>query len=311
MAQFRQSSANLIGLPDLEPSRTAVLNSLGSANSRRAYDYGIRTFLDWYCGQPRLGFNRSVVAQYRSFLESQRLSASTINLRLGAVRRLASEAADNGPLSPELAAGIRRVRGVKNLGARIGNWLTTEQARQLLGSIDISSLRGKRDLALLAVLLGCGLRRAELTAINVSDFEQRDGHWLLADLSGKGGHIRTVPVPAWVKMAVDEWTKSAGIADGPVFRAIHRADRTWGAGISTKVIWMIVRDRAKACGLEHIAPHDLRRTCARLCHDAGGELEQIQFLLGHLSVTTTERYLGCKQKIQNAVNDRLAIAPIA
>src|ERR1043166_7227927 len=110
MPQLQDPSKMLRELPDLEPSRSAVLNSLGSANSRRAYDYAIRKFLGWYCAEPRLGFNRSVVARYRSFLEQQRYSASTINLRLCAVRRLASEAADNGPLSADLAAGIRRVK---------------------------------------------------------------------------------------------------------------------------------------------------------------------------------------------------------
>jgi hypothetical protein len=101
----------LHSLPDLEPSRSAVLNSLGSVNSRRAYDYAIRKFLEWYCAEPRLGFNRSVVAGYRSFLEQEHYCASTINLRLGAVRRLASEAADNGPLSPDLAAGHQTCQG--------------------------------------------------------------------------------------------------------------------------------------------------------------------------------------------------------
>jgi site-specific recombinase XerD len=230
-----QQSQKSSRLQDLEQSRVAVLNSLGSANSRRAYEYAIRKFLDWYCAEPRLGFNRSVVAQYRSFLEQQHFSASTINLRLGAVRRLASEAADNGPLSPDLAAGIRRVKGVRNFGARIGNWLTTDQARELLAAIDGSTFKGKRDFALLAVLLGCGLRRAELIAITVGDFDQRDGHWLLPDMLGKGGHIRTVPVPGWVKSAVDRWTQAAEISAGPVFRAIDRTDQVWGDGIDNKV----------------------------------------------------------------------------
>ena len=284
-------------------------HSLGSVNSRRVYDYAIRKFLDWYCAEPRLGFNRSVVARYRSFLERTHYSASTLNLRLGAVRRLASEPADNGPLSPDLAAGIRRVKGVKNLGARIGNWLTTEQACELLGPIDVSTLKGKRDFALLAVLLGCGLGRAELIAITVENFDQRAGHWLLPDMLGKGGHIRTVPVPGWVKEAVDRWTGAARIATDSVCRAVDRSDQVWGKGIDTKVIWTVVRRRAQACGLKNVAPHDLRRTCARLCHEAGGEMEQIQFLLGHVSIKTTGRYLGCKQKLQNAVNDRLRIEP--
>jgi site-specific recombinase XerD len=81
----------------------------------------------------------------------------------------------------------------------------------------------------------------------------------------------------------------------------------WGSELSEKVVWHVVRQYAKKAGIEKLAPHDLRRTCARLCHQAGGELDQIQFLLGHVSVQTTERYLGCKQRIRNAVNDRIGI----
>jgi integrase len=128
----------------------------------------------------------------------------------------------NGPLSLDLAAGIRRVRGVKNLGARIGNWLTTDQACRLPGAIDLATLRGKRFVSL-AALLGCGLRRAELMAITVEDFERRDGHWLLPDMRGKGGHIRTVPVAGWVKAAVDRSTRATGIATGSVFRAVDKS----------------------------------------------------------------------------------------
>ena len=83
----------------------------------------------------------------------------------------------------------------------------------------------------------------------------------------------------------------------------------WGARFSPKVIWGVVRAACPECGLDRIAPHDLRRTCARLCHEAGGELEQIQFLLGHVSVQTTERYLGCMQRLRNAVNDDIGLEP--
>jgi site-specific recombinase XerD len=81
--------------------------------------------------------------------------------------------------------------------------------------------------------------------------------------------------------------------------------------MSPKVLWDVVRATAAHAGIDKLAPHDLRRTCARLCHLAGGELDQIQFLLGHVSVQTTERYLGCKQKLHCAVNDRLGIEPDA
>ena len=116
-------------------------------------------------------------------------------------------------------------------------------------------------------------------------------------------------MPAWVKCTVDDWTSASGITTGRIFRAIHRTGRVWGTGVTPKVIWQVVKAAALSAGIETLAPHDLRRTCARLCHVAGGELEQIQFLLGHVSVETTERYLGSKQKLRDAVNDRMGLEP--
>jgi len=156
-----------------------VLNSLTSASGQRTYDHAIREFVAWYCSEPRLAFNRTVVLRYRIHLEQR-------------------------------------------------------------------------------------------------------------------GYA---------------WTTAAAITGGRVFRAINKAGRIWGDGMSPKVLWDVVRLAAAQAGIEKLAPHDLRRTCARLCHLAGGELEQIQFLLGHVSVQTTERYLGCKQKLRCAVNDRLGIEP--
>jgi len=127
-------------------------------------------------------------------------------------------------------------------------------------------------------------------------------------LIGKGGHIRTIPVPEWVKRLIDEWSWAAGVDSGRVFRCVCKAGKAWGSGITEKVVWHVVKQYAVSLGL---APHDLRRSCARLCHSAGGEVEQIQFLLGHVSVQTTERYLGCKQRFQGAVNDSIGIEPLA
>jgi site-specific recombinase XerD len=185
----KRTPKSILKLPDLEQSKSAVLNSLPSVSSQRSYDHAIRQFIDWYCSEPRLAFNRIVVTRYRIFLEQTHYASSTIDLRLAAVRRLAYEAADAGLLSPDLAAGIRRVKGAKKHGTRVGNWLTTEQGRALLSSFDRAALRGKRDYAMVAVLLGCGLRRAELAAVQVADLQQREEHWVFADLIGKGGHI--------------------------------------------------------------------------------------------------------------------------
>jgi integrase len=231
-------------------------------------------------------------------LESRKLAPGTINLRLGAVRRLAYEAADCGLLSADLAAGIRRVKGVKKLGVRLGNWLSADQSQALWQAPDRGRLKGKRDQALLAVLLACGLRRHELAGLTVDHLQQREGHWAIVDLRGEAGHVRTIPVPDWVQSLLDEWKKAAGIATGSLFRRVSSAGKVWGERVTEKLVWHVVKEFAAKIGVSKLAPHDLRRSCARLCRAAGGELEQ-----------TTERYVGCTQRISSAVNDRIGIEP--
>ena len=183
-----------LGLPDLDQSKAAVLRSLRSPESQRGYRHAIDEFIEWYCLEPRLSFNRTVVMRYRNHLESRSLAPGTINVRLAAVRRLAYEAADAGLLSPELAAGIRRVKGLKKLGVRLGNWLSANEARALWQFPNIETLKGQRDRAIIAVLLGCGLRRRELSDLSFDHLQRREDHWAIVDMVGKGGHIRTVPV---------------------------------------------------------------------------------------------------------------------
>src|SRR6266852_3026734 len=189
----RTTTKSVLRLPDLEHAKAAVLNSLTSLDAQRGYRHAIDEFVDWYCSEPRLALNRIVVLRYRSHLESRQLAPGTVNLRLGAVRRLAYEAADCGLLSADLAAGIRRVKGVKKLGVRLGNWLTAEQAHTLWQAPDRERLKGKRDRALLALLLACGLRRHELAELTFGHLQKRKGHWETVDLRGKAGHVRTMP----------------------------------------------------------------------------------------------------------------------
>ena len=307
--QKRRIGKTVLRLPDLEVAKSAVLNSLSCPDAQRGYRHAIDEFVDWYCSEPRLSFSKTVVVRYRMHLESRHLAPGTINLRLGAVRRLAYEASECGLLSADLAAGIRRVKGVKNLGVRLGNWLTAEQGQALWQAPDQERLKGKRDRALLALLLACGLRRHELAELTFDHLQQREGHWAIVDLSGKAGHVRTIPVPDWVHGQLNEWTKAAGIEAGRLFRRVSSAGRPWGEAVTEKLVWHVVKEFAAKVGVSKLAPHDLRRSCARLCRAAGGELEQIQFLLGHVSVQTTERYLGCTQRISSAVNDRIGIEP--
>src|SRR4051812_14335383 len=223
----RRPPKGSLALPDVEQAKSAVLNSLTSKSGQRTYDHAINEFVDWYCSEPRLAFNRTVVLRYRIHLEQRHLAPTTINLRLAAVRRVAYEASDSGLLSPELAAGIRRVKGVRRIGVRLGNWLTADQGRSLLLNSTGEDLRSKRNYAMLALLVGCGLRRGELLALRMRSIQMREEHWVIADLHGKAGHIRTVPIPLWVKEANDGRTIAGGITDGRIFRSINKAGRIW------------------------------------------------------------------------------------
>ena len=287
--------------------KSLVLDSVRSPHTRRAYDRVLSEFLAWCLATGADGFTKATVQSYRAEIEARGLSASAVNVQLAAVRKLAAEAADNGLLAPALAAGIAKVPGARTEGPRAGNWLTREQASRLLSLPDPETPKGKRDRAILGLLLGCGLRRDELVRLRVDELQQREGRWVVVDLLGKGRRRRTVPVPSWVKAWIKEWLTAAGLNEGCVFRAINKGGRVYGDGLTANVIWSVVQGYAAQLGVPNLAPHDLRRTCAKLCRAAGGDLEQIQLLLGHASIATTERYLGSRLDLTNAVNDDLGL----
>jgi integrase len=230
-----------------------------------------------------------------AFLQTQGLNPSTINLRLSAVRKLAAEAQDNGLLDGTLAHGIGRIKGIKRAGVRVGNWLTKEQAEKLLNAPDTTTLKGVRDRAVLAVLVGCGLRRAEVSALAFSHIQQRDGRWELVDLVGQGGRIRSVPMPSWCKAAIDAWIADSGIVAGRVFRSMNNKGQLAGGPLLPQNVMDCVIRYGAQIGSDRLAPHDLRRTFAKLAHTGHAALEQIQLSLGHASIQTTERYLGVSQ----------------
>jgi site-specific recombinase XerD len=299
----------LIAVPKIaqwQKLKMLVLDSVSSPITKRVYNMALDEFYGWFQQAPRPGFTKATVSAWRVSLEARGLGSSSIIIRMSAIRKLAGEAADNGLLAPELAQGISRVKSVKSTGIRVGNWLSQRQAQALLSAPDISTVRGLRDRAILAVLLGCGLRRSEVAALTFAHVQQRDGRWCIVDLVGKHGRVRTAPMPTWVKIAIDAWT-TVGVADGCVFRPVNRAGAVTGERLGEKVVWAMLRGYAADAGVPGIAPHDLRRTCAKLCRAAGGELEQIQLLLGHASVQTTERYLGTRQDLVHAPNDAIKL----
>ena len=288
--------------------RIMVLDGLDSQNSKRSYARSLDNFRDWYDQHAGgAGLSKTLVGAYAERLKRLGLAASTVNVRLTAVRRLAAELADNGALDPGVAMAIGRVKGAKLAGGKVGNWLSATQAEQLLGLPNLETLKGKRDRTILAVMIGCGLRRAEVAALTCDHIQQRDGRWCVLDLTGKGGRVRTVPMPAWAKVAIDEWIVAAKISSGRLFRGMNHG-RIGNAGLDPHNIRQLVRLYGARIGVPELAPHDLRRTFAKLAYKGKAPLEQIQLSLGHSSITTTERYLGTKQNLQDAPCDHLGLS---
>src|SRR3990172_788347 len=208
---------------DLKAVIALALDGLTSDHSRRAYEKALTDFMAWYQALGKPGLSKATVQRYKTVLQESGLSPSTVNLRLSAIRKLAQEAADNGMIDPTLANGIARVKGVKSAGVRVGNWLTREQAQALLDAPDVGTLKGLRDRAILAVMMGAGLRRSEVAAV-------------IVDLVGKGNRTRSVPIPSWTKAAIDEWTQAAGIRAGRVFRSIHKGGYLDGEAMTSQAV---------------------------------------------------------------------------
>ena len=285
----------------MDEIKALVLKGFSSKESIIAYEKGLDSFLNWYQDQGRQALNKSAVLEYRSMLESKGLSPVTINLRLCAVRRLIVEAIDNGILDPIIGQGILRIKGVRRQGVRTGNWLDKKQAQRVLRSPDLSTLKGIRDRALLAVAIGAGLRRSEIANLKIEDIQLRESRWAILDLIGKGGRVRTVPIGSWVKEAVDQWTKKAGIKEGLLFRSIRKGGHTIGNSMTSQAVQDVIVKYSK------VSAHDLRRTFAKLALSGGCPIEQIQLSLGHASMQTTERYLGVRQDLSSAPCDFLGL----
>ena len=286
--------------------RSWVLQAVSSVHTKRNYAKALDEVFD-LCANRSQGISRALLMDYRASMIEKGLSASTINVRLAAVRKLVGEARRNGILDAEQASQMADVPNVRLQGRRMGNWLTREQAKELLGVPDRSSLKGKRDYCILALLVGCALRRRELANLKVDEIQLREGRWVIADLSGKGGRVRTVAIPLWVKQAVNAWMTAAAVEDGKLLRSVTKAGKVKRDHLNDGAIWSVVESSAKEIGILRFGAHDLRRTCAKLCRKNGGDLEQIKFLLGHSSIQTTERYLGSEQDIALAVNDNLGL----
>lgn len=283
-----------------------VTDSLTSEVSRVMYKNALNDFFSWYDDSGRPTLSKAVVNAYKVALQEQGFAPSTINQRLSAIRKFATEASDNGLMPLQVAQSIASVKGVRSAGVRTGNWLSTSQAQALLDAPDTTTLKGVRDSAILAVMLGGGLRRSEVARLEFDNIQQRDGRWVIVNLLGKGNRVRSVPVPSWTKQAVDVWASQAGINSGRVFRSINKGGNLSGNSMTSQAVQDVVKLYANQCGFE-VSAHDLRRTFAKLSFRGGADIQQIQFTLGHASIKTTEIYLGEFQDMTNAPCDVLGL----
>lgn len=284
-----------------------VIDGLPSENSRRAYRRALEEFFVWHQEQNRPELNKALIQRYVKTLRDSGASSAKINQKLSAIRRLATEAEDNAWMDSKIANGIRAVKGVPFRGRRTGNWLTRDEAQRWLDAPDTKTLKGLRDRALLAVLIGCGLRRAEAAVLSFFHIQQREGRWTIVDIVGKRDKMRTVPMPSWTKATIDSWANAANLSDGIIFRQVNKGDRVMGEGFTEQAIYNIVVSYAEKLEKGGIAPHDLRRTFAKLAHKGGSPVDQIQLSLGHDSIQTTEKYLGIEQDLTDAPCDHLGL----
>lgn len=193
--------------------RAAVLNSVVSVHSKRNYAKALDE-LQVFCAEQKRPLSRALLLEFRSARLERELSPSTINVKLSAIRSLIGEVRRAGVMGAEDASQMTDIPNVRQQGTRLGNWLTREQAKELLAIPDRSTLKGKRDYVILSLLVGCALRRRELASLYIEDIQMREGRWVIADLRGKGNRFRTVAVPVWIKQGVNAWLAAAKIEEG-------------------------------------------------------------------------------------------------
>jgi site-specific recombinase XerD len=290
----------------IQPIISLVTNAVTSEHTRRAYGRALTEFLTWFQASGYTGFSKATVAAHVAYLRDNGKPASSINQRLTAIRKLGQEAADNGLIDQSTAQAISRVEGIHTDGKRLGNWLSKQDAQRLLDAPDVETIKGLRDRALLAVLLGCGLRREECAGLTVAHLQQREGRWVVLDLVGKRNKTRSVPMPSWAKSAVDSWCKTMGITSGHIFRPLRRGGHIQPGAMSAQAVFDVVCEYAGLVGVT-VRPHDLRRTFAKLAYKGSAPIDQIQLSLGHSSMQTTERYLGVSQDLTSAPCDVLGL----
>jgi site-specific recombinase XerD len=311
-----ESSSELDGINHL---KLLAKNGVGSAHSQRAYETAIEEFIAWSLHNGKIRINASQLRAYQTHLAARTphhnkdkgndtpLAPSTVNVKMAAVRSLVHSASAAGWITEADEEQIlKRLHARAVTGRREGQRMPLADVQRCLRLPDRTTIQGKRDYAILGILFACGLRRAELCNLKVETIGPLNGGWALIDLVGKRQKVRSIPLELPIKQGIDEWLAAAKLKGGVIFRAIRKNGKVWGSGLDESAIWEIVRHYAALVGHPNFAPHDARRTCARIYYDAKAPLKQIQFLLGHDKLDTTARYVNDEQKFGGEALSKLA-----
>ena len=268
-----------------------VIASLTSEHTKRAYKRAYRDFFMYWYAQGKPLMNKRFFLLYKLYLKNKGIQESSLNQRLCAIRILAREAIDLEIWNEKVFTAFSLVKNIPQRGKKTGTWLSKEEVEELLSLPDIRHIKGKRDQAILSVLVGCGLRRAEIIVLKVEQIQKRDQYWVFENLLGKGNKTRTVTIPDWVMISLNQYLEESKLSSGYLFTRMYGFYNLSKEPLKGNAIWEIVKKYGNICELS-IAPHDLRRTYAKLSYKFGAKLDQIQLNMGHESLQTTEVYLG-------------------
>lgn len=278
-----------------------VTDTVSSPHSKRAYGASVVDFYSWWARNGGGPLTKQKVLSWRLDLERRGLSAATVSLRLAAIRRLACELADNRYIDTADAAAIERVKSPQKHGSRLGNWLSDEEAAALIQAPDENTVLGLRDKAVLILILGAGVRRAEIGRLRVDNLRKLEGRWVLTDITGKGNRVRSIPIAEEVAGALKGYWEAAGIGEGYAVRRHAPSGAVLDTPLGSQGVYHVWHRYAP----DKTAPHDGRRTFAQAARRNGADIEQISYTLGHASIKTTERYLGGKQNLTDSPGDRV------
>lgn len=276
------------------PILDLVLNAPLSASTRDRYRRKLLVFLRWWEITGRRPFSRQLVQEHMSAMQAEKLPNWDVAHALIAIKNLTREAAYAGLIDAITLQGILDIKSPPISHARVKNWLTSEEVVRLMSLADRSTLAGKRDTVALGFLLYCGLRRHEAVGVEFRHIQVVEGRPCIVRLMGKGSKHRDIPMPVWLFEAIQDWVDAAGIDGGRILRPLTPNGRALmpSGEINVNGLWRVVKRYAVKLGKPTLAPHDLRRTYAKLARKGGAELDQIQQTCGHASLTTTQEYIG-------------------